>query len=227
MASKFTPMTKCPSATNKYFINYKNGGYSAAIAISADGYTLPNCVGLSAGRLAQLDGQKKVDWSIPVGNPDSWIAYANKNGRKTSTKMADIRLGAQAVFDGHVGSVEKIYENGDFEMYQSHYGGVKFDHIRITKASGYSYNGMKFLGFVYPKADYGTGDLETEATKKLTATSYSDYPSGSGQYYRVRTAWGKGVQIGAYSVWKNAYNCYNKYKDQGYHVYDNNGGQLD
>jgi len=228
MATKFSPLTKCPTVLNKYYRNYKKGGYSAAISIDSTGYTLPNCVGLSAGRLAQLDNQKKVDWSIPVCDPSSWINYADKNGRETSTKMDDIRLGAQAVFDGHVGSVEKIYDNGDFEMYQSHYNGVKFDHIRITKASGYSYNGMKFLGFVFPKADYGTGDLGKEAAKvKLTSKSYPDYSFTSVKYYRVRTAWNSGNQAGAFNVWKNAYNCWKKNKKNGYHIYDDGGNQLD
>lgn len=61
----------------------------------------------------------------------------------------------------------------------------------------------------------------------LTATSYPDYPVNSNKYYRVRKTWADSKsQVGAFSSWGNAFNCFNKNLNT-HHIFDNDGKQLD
>lgn len=61
----------------------------------------------------------------------------------------------------------------------------------------------------------------------LTATSYPDYPINSNKYYRVRVTWNDSKsQVGAFSSWGNAFNCFNKNLNT-HHIFDNDGKQLD
>ena len=62
----------------------------------------------------------------------------------------------------------------------------------------------------------------------LTATSYPNYPTNGGQYYRVRKSFIDAKSSkGSYWQWKGAFERWNLWKSQGYHIYDNNGKQLD
>ena len=60
----------------------------------------------------------------------------------------------------------------------------------------------------------------------LTNKSYLDYIDN--KHYHVKKSF-KDWEIskGVYRVWKNAFNQWKKYKDKGYHIYDNEGRQLD
>ena len=88
------------------------------------------------------------------------------------------------------------------------------------------------------KAYVGTSQLNntktftiSNATKNvttLTATSYPDYGSNANQYYRVRKSYTDAKSSkGSFWQWKGAFDCWNAWKSEGYHVYDNNGKQLD
>lgn len=84
------------------------------------------------------------------------------------------------------------------------------------------------------KAYVGTTQLTNTKTftvnnvVELTATSYPDYPTNSNQYYRIRKSFtdSKSSQ-GSYEKWAGAFNRWTMWKNEGYHVYDNNGKQLD
>ena len=103
-----------------------------------------------------------------------------------------------------------------------------------TDKVGYVYNNSVALndGTYTVKAYVGTTQLTNSkniAVKKaLTATSYPDYPEGSGKYYYVQKKFKDwSTSKGLFSVWKNAYNTWSANKTSGYHVYDCNGKQLD
>lgn len=179
----FKKRVSAPEANNKYYIHYNKGGYNQCIMIDKNtGSVLANCVGYSNGRLQELNGKAKVDWNIPAGNPNTWLSYAKQHGLKTGTEP---KLGAVAVWDGHVASVEAIASNGDLTLSQSHYNGNKFDTIILKKADGWKYYGQKLLGFVYPYNDYGTGDYgkttakPTEQPKPVQTTEKYFVKSGS------------------------------------------------
>lgn len=73
--------------------------------------------------------------------------------------------------------------------------------------------------------------LDTDLPKdvaELDEGSFADYPEGSNKYYRVRTSFADSkTSKGSYSKWANAFNRWKAYKNYGYHIYDNDGKQLD
>lgn len=73
--------------------------------------------------------------------------------------------------------------------------------------------------------------LDTDLPKdvaELDEGSFADYPEGSNKYYRVRTSFADSkTSKGSYSKWANAFNRWKAYKNYGYHIYDNDGNQLD
>lgn len=70
-------------------------------------------------------------------------------------------------------------------------------------------------------------DLPTDV-KELDEGSYPNYAQGSNKYYRVRKAFTDYKSSkGSFSKWANAFNRWKAYKNEGYHVYDNEGNQLD
>jgi hypothetical protein len=103
-----------------------------------------------------------------------------------------------------------------------------------TDKLGYAVSGdIKLTDGNYTvKAFVGNKQLTNTKTitvkNELTATSYPNYGQNSGQYYRVRKAFtdAKSSQ-GSYWKWSGAFNTWYTWKSQGYHVYDNNGKQLD
>lgn len=74
---------------------------------------------------------------------------------------------------------------------------------------------------------YLDADLPTDV-KDLDEGSYPNYAEGNNKYYRVRKAFTDNKSSkGSYSKWTNAYKCWKAYKNEGYHIYDNEGNQLD
>lgn len=87
-------------------------------------------------------------------------------------------------------------------------------------------------GIYSVKAYVGTDALSNtfmiEVKKVLTATSYPNYSSTSNDYYRVRKSFSDSkTAVGAWHNWSGAFNAWNKNKQNGYHVYDKDGKQLD
>lgn len=62
---------------------------------------------------------------------------------------------------------------------------------------------------------------------KLTADAYPNYPLESRKYYRIKRTFRSEHSVGAYGTWEFAYEEWLRYKDKGYHIYDDNGKQLD
>ena len=62
----------------------------------------------------------------------------------------------------------------------------------------------------------------------LDENSYADYPEGSNKYYRIRTSFADSKSSkGSYSKWANAFKRWKEYESYGYHIYDDDGNQLD
>lgn len=67
-----------------------------------------------------------------------------------------------------------------------------------------------------------------EDVNELDEGSYPNYAEGSNKYYRVRKSFKDSKSSkGSYSKWDNAYKRWKNCKDEGYHIYDNEGNQLD
>ncbi len=74
---------------------------------------------------------------------------------------------------------------------------------------------------------YLDSDLPEDVTE-LNEGSYSNYPDGSNKYYRIRRTFTDSKSSkGSYSKWANAFNSWKTYKNEGYHIYNNEGKQLD
>lgn len=168
-ASGYVPRKVAPSNTNPYYLKYGRGGYNRCILISGNS-CLPNCVGYAYGRTLEIGGRTSNP-KLPTCNAEDWFATAKANGFATGSTP---RLGAVIVWKsgnllngndgcGHVGIVERIFEDGSIYVSQSNYGGTRFYITQIKKP--YSIYGQQFLGFIYnpyyaPKAEWhkdGTG----------------------------------------------------------------------
>lgn len=209
--AKFTPRKTAPSRTDKNFINYKYGGYSIAIAIDKNtGYTMPNCVGYAHGRLREILGSKGVNWKIPAGDAETFIAAAKEKGFEVGNTP---KLGAVAVWKagseytnkdgaGHVAVVEEIKANGDIVVSNSAYNGDEFYLKTVTKASGYVYAETRpFMGFVYCGIEFDTpsnANVPTTATvkagMKVTLNNTPCYTSES-----AKESYGK--KSGTFYLW--------------------------
>lgn len=113
----------------------------------------------------------------------------------------------------------------------------------VKKAMGYTTDKVGYVvnkaltlanGTYTVKAYVGTTQLINTQTFtvnnviELTVTSYPNYGQNSNQYYRVRKVFTDAKSSkGSYWKWSNAFNTWKTWKSQGYHIYDNNGKQLD
>lgn len=105
-----------------------------------------------------------------------------------------------------------------------------------TDKVGYTVNSSRKLSngnytvkaFVGSKQLTNTKTITVKNAVELTATSYPNYKQNSNQYYRVRKAFTDAKSSkGSYWRWEGAFNTWKAWKSQGYHVYDNDGKQLD
>ena len=62
---------------------------------------------------------------------------------------------------------------------------------------------------------------------KLAADSYPNYTGESKKYYRVKKSFKGRESKGSFYTWELAYNEWLRNKGKGYHIYDDNGKQLD
>lgn len=235
---EFQERTTAPDKNDKHYINYKNGGYSIAIPMDSTGFTLANCVGYCHGRLLELRNENKPNWSIPACNAEDWFEVAKRNGMQTGNVP---KLGAVIVWKqgqlwngydgaGHVAVVEEIKDNGDIVVSSSHYNGVPFDRITLTKVSGYKYaDTFELVGFIYCGIDFtpkpkpapvyyrvqvGAFLFKSNAinrAKELQSKGFSTYLVKVGVYYKV--------QVGAYSIKANADRMLKTVQDAGYSAF--------
>lgn len=112
----------------------------------------------------------------------------------------------------------------------------------VKAAMGYTSDKVGFSGSVdlfslsdgiytiraYVGADALSNTFMIDLDKPLTATSYLNYSATSNDFYRVRKSFTDAKSaIGAWHGWSGAFNAWNANKNNGYHIYDKNGKQLD
>lgn len=173
----FKARTSQPNVNDKYYTNYKYGGYNTCIVLNTNnGFVLPNCVGYAQGRLLEMQGATKVDWKMPACNAEDWYEKAQKNGLSVGST---IKLGAIIVWSkgtlhnskdgcGHVAVIEQI--NKDKSVVISESGYKTFMWRKRVLKYPYSLTGYKLLGFIYPSIDFGLGELDNSTTDEQTIT---------------------------------------------------------
>ena len=84
----------------------------------------------------------------------------------------------------------------------------------------------ELFGWIDP-TPYLDTDLPTDK-KTLTVTSYKDYLPAENKYYRVRKAFNDSKSSkGSFRKFSGAFTTWKSYSAYGYHIYDNDGKQLD
>lgn len=137
--SEFVPRKTAPS--------YSNPKYYRDNPLYQLGYGMPNCTTYAIGRAWELLGEMP---NLSINSAYTYWSYNKQtNAYPYGSKP---RLGAVAVFSnspyGHVGVVEKIYEDGSFDMSHSAWGGQEFEYLRVyTDGRGYYSNYL--IGFIY------------------------------------------------------------------------------
>ena len=146
VGADYTERTTAPTATNPFYIKRGMGGYNPCILISGNS-CLPNCVGYAHGRTLEIENVPS-DGRVPTCNAKDWLAVAKANGLSTGVSP---RRGAVIVWTssgyGHVGVVERVYDDGMILVSQSDYGGSRF--YMTFHYAPYHISGQTFIGFIY------------------------------------------------------------------------------
>ena len=138
-----------------------SGGLNSCILRKGNS-VLPNCVGYSWGRAYELLGSKP---KLARTNAETWYGYNDGYKRGSIPKLGAIvcwRKGSASNSKdgaGHVGNVEKIYNDGSFDMSMSQYSGERFVIKNIKPP--YNYNGLIFQGFIYLPIEFEEEKQET------------------------------------------------------------------
>lgn len=173
---EYKKRTCAPNSTDKNYLHYSKGGYNTCIVVDkTTGRVLPNCVGYAQGRLLEIMGAKSVNWKLPACNPDNWISTAKRNGLQTGNVP---KLGAVAVWSGHVAVVEEIKEKGDIVCSNSAFNGTEYYVTTHTKSSNYSKDGNVFMGFVYCGIEF---ESVTSAQPEQPQIKYKVYDNSGKQ----------------------------------------------
>lgn len=154
---KIKQITQAPSIYDKNAINYKYGGYNHAIYINkSNGYVLPNCCGMVHYFWLYL-GLTNDELNMPRGNANTYYnAWSGKKGKTAKLGAVAVWSGGSGAYAGygHVGGVQRIYDNGDIECVCSDASGSKFYTKRILKSNSYNWSSaLKFEGFIYPSEE--------------------------------------------------------------------------
>lgn len=154
--SNFVPQMSIPDSNDPYFIRRSYGGYSPCIAGRPEyfpGSPLANCVGYAWGIAAKRENNPYCNIGCVPGTDwptNAWHWINNTNGRATGLSP---QLGAIACWiapggtNGHVASVEVIYDDGSWLASESGYNGYYFRNHVYNSASDKS--GFIFQGFIY------------------------------------------------------------------------------
>lgn len=165
----FTPQTSIPSSTDPYFIRQAYGGYSPCIAGNPEyfpGSPLANCVGYAWGIAAEREGDPNCNIGCAPGttwptNAWHWINYPNGRATGVTPQLGAIGCWiAPGGTNGHVASVEQIFDDGSWLASESGYNGYYFRNHVYNSASDKS--GFIFQGFIYLDGDSPSTDVVVE-----------------------------------------------------------------
>jgi len=154
--AEFIPQLTIPERNDPYFLRQDYGGVSPCIAGHPEYFTgsvLANCVGYAWGIAAKRENDPNCNIGCRPGTTwptNAWYWIQNTNGRATGLTP---QLGAIACWrnaswsNGHVASVEQIFDNGSWLASESGYNGYYFRNHVYNSAS--DKEGFIFQGFIY------------------------------------------------------------------------------
>lgn len=154
---KIKQITQAPSNQDIKAINYKYYGKDHAIAINKNtGYVLPNCCGMVHYFWLYL-GLDQDELNMPRSHAYTYYnAWSGKKGKVAKLGAIAVWSGGSGTYAGygHVGGVQRIFENGDVECVCSDASGSKFYTKRLLKSNGYNWSAkLRFTGFIYPNEE--------------------------------------------------------------------------
>lgn len=142
----YTKRLQAPSKSNKYYYS-DNPFYKA-------GYGLPNCTCYAWGRFYEISGTRP---KLSTSNAENWWGHNDGYKRGKTPQLGAVicwskgRVGVGSDGAGHVGIVEKIYDDGSILVGQSGWRASRvFWTTKVSK--GYALSGYKFQGFIYNPA---------------------------------------------------------------------------
>lgn len=144
----FTERLTMPQSGDPAYTRTAYGGYNSQI----DGYpqqwvgsVLANCTGYVHGRWIEIAGHTADDFGISNGNANTYWGHSDSYTRSQRPALgAIICYGGEY---GHVGIVEKIYDDGSILVSQSNYGGIAFETVRLYPPA-YAQIPVTFQGFI-------------------------------------------------------------------------------
>lgn len=189
--------------------------HSDKIIAHSDG-TVINIVNdmLGKGKVLDKEGMGYGNYVAILHNDNVVTLYGHLKEVyvKVGTK---VKKGTEIGFMGETGYANGVHLHFEVRKY------------RVTPTES-NLNEVALFDFV-DSAPYLDKDLPQNEYYKdeLNAKSYPNYTEG-GKGYQVNLKFNDwATSKGVYSLWQNAYNQWNKYKSEGYHVYDAYGKQLD
>lgn len=161
--NKFESRLTAPTKDNKY---YNSGTYNPFVYSYGMFQNGGNCTCFAYGRMSEQLGKKS---NLPTCNAGGW--YDRVVGYEKGSKP---KLGAIAVWkkknttknEGHVASVEEIFEDGSFTVAESGWKKFLFRTKKINKDCVYG-SAYNFLGFIYCPVEYSEEPEVTTVLKSV------------------------------------------------------------
>lgn len=170
----FKARKEAPSLNDRHYYSNENIYYASGVGMnkSSKNPNGGNCTAYAWGRLYELTNKRYVKL---CGNGEQMYGNAVAAGLRVgmTPKLGAIicwRQGNTVTSSdgaGHVGVVEEIKPNGDLLVSESHWNGVNFDVLLVTKKSGYAYkSGFVLQGFIYCGIEFESPKEEETTTKE-------------------------------------------------------------
>lgn len=133
--------------------------YYADNPFHASGVGMPNCTAYAWGRFWEATGIYPA--TLSLDNAENWYLKDDGLERGTEPKIGSIICWSKgAVWDGsdgagHVGFVERVFDDGSILTSESGYGDERFWWTR-RRYPAYNWGGMDytFQGFIYPPIEF-------------------------------------------------------------------------
>lgn len=110
-----------------------------------------NCTHYAWSRFSEIIGTKCL---LPTSNAGTWYNKTHYKKGQTPKVGAVIEWKHKNKDGGHVGIVEKIYDNGDLLVSMSGYNTFLFKTRRVKKVDNYCYSDYKLVGFIYSPCNF-------------------------------------------------------------------------
>lgn len=139
-----------PTVRNLAFKSKLYGGKSPCIPINEkNGFTLPNCTGYVWAIWLQASKLDASQLDLCGGNAKNYYPHEDKYERSKKPQIGAIACWTDSEY-GHIGIVQKVYEDGSIDVKMSSYGGDVVYTRHISAPYSYTSAGVKrvFQGFI-------------------------------------------------------------------------------